>query len=113
MPVPLHPSRLRERGYNQSDLLADSIASELDIPCVKDVLIRKRRTKTMSALAPQKRPRNVEGAFAVARPAAICGKTIVLVDDVLTTGSTVEACAMVLLKSGAQDVFVLTVARAL
>ena len=113
IPVPLHLSRLRERGYNQSDLLAEGIAAELGIPCLKDALVRKKRTKTMSALDPERRLRNVERAFAVVERSTLEGQRIVLVDDVFTTGATVDACARVLREAGVAEVNVLTAVRAL
>lgn len=112
VPVPLHPSRLRERGYNQSDLLAEAICAELGIVCMKNALIRTKRTRAQTALNPQRRQRNVEKAFAVVHPTGLVGKKVALVDDVFTTGATVEACAQALRDGGAADVTVLTVARA-
>lgn len=112
IPVPLHISRLRERGYNQSDFLAEGIAVELGVPCRRGILMRKKKTKAMTALTPERRQRNVEHAFEVVAGADMKGKHIVLVDDVFTTGATVEACTRVLLQAGIAEVNVLTVARA-
>ena len=112
IPVPLHISRLRERGYNQSELLTAEMAEELSVPCLKQVLVRSQNTKSMTALTPERRRRNVEGAFKVVPGENVQGKHVVLVDDVLTTGATADACARVLLRAGCAQVHVLTVARA-
>jgi ComF family protein len=112
IPVPLHSSRLRERGYNQSDLLAADISDELSIPCLRQVLVRARNTRSMTALSPLRRRRNVADAFRVIPGTDLQGKHIVLVDDVFTTGATADACARILVLAGCAEVHVLTAARA-
>ncbi len=120
LPIPLHPKKMRRRGFNQSYLLIDSwksilkpIADELNTIQVKtDVLIRNRATLPQTGLDRQQRLRNIKGAFKVRMPEEVSGKNVLLVDDVYTTGATVNECARMLLKSGAQIVDVLTVARA-
>jgi len=111
IPVPLHPSRLREREFNQSLLLADRIAQHLELPLSFHDLQRIRPTRPQTELDRQERARNVQRAFAVRPAADLNGRRVLLVDDVLTTGATVEACAVALRKAGAEAVSVLTVAR--
>lgn len=113
VPVPLYWVRLLLRRYNQSALLARALAQASGKAYAPDVLRRIRPTPSQGRLSRAQRLTNVRGAFAVAtgRQKAIAGKTIVLVDDVLTTGATANACAKALLKAGALQVNVLTVAR--
>lgn len=110
-PVPLHWTRLFRRRYNQSALLANALARLAGRPAVPDLLRRRRRTPSQGGLGRAERIRNVRGAFAARARAEVADKRILLVDDVLTTGATVEACASVLLKAGASAVDVLTLAR--
>ncbi len=113
LPVPLARERERERGFNQSAILARSLAAHRKLPCDEWSLIRATHTKHHRAgMDKQGRRETVENAFAVVRPRLIEGRRILLVDDVLTTGATVSSCADALLAAGAQEVFVLTVARA-
>jgi ComF family protein len=112
-PVPLHWTRLFQRRYNQAALLANAIAAAGGPPVAADCLIRRRRTPSQGHLGPLARERNVRGAFAVRRPSDIAGRRIVIVDDVMTTGATVDECARVLKRAGAVWVGVLTLARAL
>lgn len=108
-PVPLHPSRLRHRGFNQSLLLAQAFP---DAPLERELLTRVRPTPPQTSLKTSKERReNVKGAFAVPRADLVKGKRVVLIDDVFTTGATVKECAKVLRKAGAQQVDILTVAR--
>jgi ComF family protein len=114
LPVPLYPTRLWQRRFNQSAMLALALGrfSGVRVDCF--VLKRVRRTASQVGLTADQRRRNVAGAFRVdtGRDAAVRGKKLVLVDDVITTGATVEACARVLKRSGAARVDVLAVARA-
>ncbi len=114
VPVPLHPSRLLARRYNQSALLCAKLARIADVDWSADGLARRRRTRSQGRLSPTERRRNVSGAFAVteAGKANVAGRRVVLVDDVLTTGATAEACASALLRGGARSVDILTLARA-
>ncbi len=107
-PVPLHPNRLKQRGFNQALLLARAFP---EAHLEKELLIRVRPTPPQTGLNPKERRANVKGAFAVPRPGLVKGKRVLLVDDVFTTGATVKECAKVLRKAGALRVDVLTVAR--
>ena len=109
--VPLHPRRERERGYNQAALLGAGLARRVGIPFRQRVLWRKRATATQTHLTAAQRLHNVKGVFSVPWPARVRGTRIVLVDDVMTTGATVNECAQVLQAAGAASVMVLTVAR--
>ncbi len=108
LPVPLHPRRLKARGFNQALLLAQGFK---DRPLGREVLIRERFTVPQVGLNPKERRDNVKGAFAVPQPAAVKGKKILLIDDLYTTGATARECARVLRRAGAARVEVLTVAR--
>ena len=113
VPVPLHWTRLFARRYNQAGLLAHAIRAAGGPPVAPDWLVRRRRTPSQGRLGATARARNVRGAFALRPGRSIRGKRIVLIDDVLTTGATVEECARVLRRAGAEFVGVLTLARAL
>jgi ComF family protein len=114
VPVPLHPLRLLQRRYNQSALLARSLARETKKPVAPSVLRRVRRTAPQVGLDRAARASNVDAAFAVneARRGQIAGKRVLLIDDVLTTGATVAACAHTLKSAGALSVDVLALALA-
>jgi ComF family protein len=107
-PVPLHPKRLKNRGFNQSLYLAQAFP---ETPLAREALVRTRNTPPQMELKAKERRDNVKRAFAVPDPALVKGKNVLLVDDLYTTGSTVKECAKVLLKAGARRVEVLTVAR--
>ncbi|HUC62545.1 MAG TPA: ComF family protein [Alphaproteobacteria bacterium] len=112
-PVPLHWTRLFRRRYNQAALLAHAIGRARGVPVVPDLLLRRRRTPSQGGLNATERQRNMRGAFAL-KPTyagAVEGKRVVLVDDVLTTGATVNACAETLIAAGAAAVDILTLAR--
>ncbi len=94
VPVPLHPGRLRKRGYNQALLLAETLSLRSGIP-VTDCLIRRRSTEAQKNLGALLRSRNIAGAFAL-KKGSVLPERILLIDDIYTTGSTVEACAAVL-----------------
>jgi ComF family protein len=111
MPVPLHPSRLREREFNQSLLLADQIARHLHLPVSFTNLVRTLPSDPQSTLSRKERMKNLRRAFAVRDPGKIAQQRILLIDDVFTTGTTVNECAKVLRTSGAGDIVVLTLAR--
>ena len=110
---PLHHFRLFTRRYNQAALLAHAVARHHKIAAVTDLLVRTRAIPSQGGLNPSARDANVRGAFAVrgARRGAVADRRFVVVDDVMTTGATVSACARVLLRAGAAGVDVLTLAR--
>jgi ComF family protein len=112
VPVPLHLKRLRQRGFNQAHLLIRRWAKQDGIAFDGLTLSRSRWTEPQTALSRKERKKNIKGAFVVKHRETIRGKKIVLVDDVYTTGSTVNECARVLMKAGAALVDVLTLARA-
>lgn len=111
VPVPLYPGRLRKRGFNQSALLARHVARAASMGLDLYTFRRVKDTPAQSRLGKQARRRNVRGAFVVTDPAKFAGKTVVLVDDVATTGSTLHECAVVLKKAGADAVLCLVFAR--
>lgn len=113
VPVPLHWTRLWQRRFNQSSALAQAIARRSGVPVADHLLARARATPPQFGLARKERARNVQGAFEVPKPARaqVKGKKLVLVDDVLTTGATADACAKALLRAGASRVDVLVLAR--
>ncbi len=110
-PVPLGVARLRKRGYNQASLLARPIALKLRIPYISRVLVRTRETATQVELTRKQRQENVAGAFK-AHTADVLGKFILVVDDIATSGSTLDSCADALFQAGAAKVYGLTLARA-
>ncbi|HSJ63796.1 MAG TPA: phosphoribosyltransferase family protein [Gemmatimonadaceae bacterium] len=112
--VPLAPARQRERGYNQSALLAMHLARRWRVADWSDALLRSRATRTQTQLTPEARTRNVSGAFRAPGDAAqrLRGAHVVLVDDVLTTGATALACAGALRGAGARIISIVTFGRA-
>ena len=114
VPVPLAASRQRQRGYNQSECLARALAPLWKVPVRVDLLMRRRSTETQTRLTPDERVRNVHGAFAAASaaPAALRGAHVMLVDDVVTTAATLNACAAVLHDAGARIISYVTFGRA-
>ncbi len=111
VPVPLHRSRLRQRGFNQAVLLGAVLSRRLALPLLPDTLVRTRSTEPQINLSAQERRMNVNGAFAVTRPDRVAGKRILLLDDVMTTGSTMDECAKELKKAGAETVVAAMIAR--
>ena len=114
IPVPLSSARQRERGYNQCALLAASLAKTWNIPVLENAIARARETKTQTRLTPEERLGNVAGSFAVSADVtkSIAGMHLVLVDDVITTGATLNECAKVLYNSGARIISYVTFGRA-
>jgi ComF family protein len=112
IPVPLHFRRLWQRGYNQSAALADGLAARLGLPCRPRWLRRIRHTPKQTEQTPAARRENVKGAFRASRGGALAGRSVLLVDDVMTTGSTVSEAARALRAAGAGRVVVAVLARA-
>ena len=113
VPVPLHVQRLRQRGFNQSAVLARHLGRSLECRVALSLLVRMRNTPSQLPLSPEARAANVAGAFAVRHPVLVRGRTILVIDDVWTSGATARAVAAALRAAGATAVDVLTLARAL
>jgi competence protein ComFC len=112
IPVPLHDTRARERGFNQASIIAAALAKPLQVPVDEATLARVRGSeKYRAGLDPKGRRDTVAGAFAVRHPRLVENENVLLIDDVFTTGATVDACSEVLVASGARNVYVLTIAR--
>lgn len=111
VPVPLHRSRLRARRFNQAALIAHAVAHRMHLPVVPCALVRRVPTPSQTALGAVERRRNLHDAFRVMRPAAIAGRHVLLIDDVITTSATADACARALLRGGARRVDVYAVGR--
>src|SRR6185503_13828093 len=113
VPVPLHPKRLKTRGFNQAVVIAETVSKALELPLDEVSLVRvSSPEKYRASLDVKGRRDTVAGAFEVDHPRLVAGEDILLVDDVFTTGATLSACAEALLVAGAKSVFVLTLARA-
>ena len=108
MPIPLHPSRRRKRGFNQAEIMAGELASLTGIPLRTDVLFRIKKTSPQKSLGRNERQANLKGAFAVSGTWKAC-KNVLLIDDIYTTGATLERAAKMLRIAGAQNVYFLTV----
>ena len=111
VPVPLHPARQRERGFNQAELLAELLSARVPVP-MRPALERTRYTTTQTAFDRSERMENLRGAFRLRKRADVRGLRVLLIDDVLTTGSTLSECARVLKEAGASSVYAATAARA-
>lgn len=112
VPVPLHPSRLRSRGFNQAVLLGDLLSRQWQIPLLRQGLQRTRPTIPQMELSRKQRSTNLQGAFTVTSPDSVSNRHVMLVDDVFTTGSTLAECALVLRRAGCHTVSAVTVAHA-
>ncbi|MBU0700404.1 ComF family protein [bacterium] len=113
IPVPLHKTRLKARGYNQSDILAVFMGKKLGIPVSRNNLKRIKATVTQASLKRSQRIKNIHNAFCIKQPDKFSGKRILLIDDVFTTGATSNECSRILKQAGSSDIFVLTLARGL
>jgi ComF family protein len=108
--VPMHKTRLRQRGYNQADWIAEGLANALDVPVFADVLVRRSFKKSQTSKNRLERWDNVKTVFGVNNADNLVDKRVALVDDILTTGATIEACAIELLNAGCRSVGVITIA---
>lgn len=111
VPVPIHRRRLADRGFNQAEQLAIPFCQAVELPLIKDALQRVYFTRPQVGLSGTKRWENVQNAFQVAKPEQVQNRHVLLIDDVMTTGGTVNACARVLKEAGAIRVSVLIVAK--
>lgn len=111
VPVPLHRVAYRRRGYNQSEILAYEVSKLTGVPVINKILYRIKPTKSQTKLSPEERKENVKGAFRVIGN-ELKGKKVILIDDVCTTGATLDECASELMKAGADEVYALVCARA-
>ncbi len=110
-PIPLHFNKMKERGFDQAFLIARQVARVLKLPLAGGLLRRIKATSSQATLTRAERARNIKGAFEVSRPDLLAGKNILLVDDVFTTGATVNEAAKILKKEGAAKVYVFTLGR--
>lgn len=111
IPIPLHIKKLRERGYNQSEELAKQLSEVLRVPVLNDVLIKIKNTPSQAKLNKEERQKNLQGAFVTKNASAIAKHKVFLVDDVYTTGATMEECAKILLSAKAKEVWGIAFAR--
>lgn len=111
VPIPMHRRNVWKRGYNQAALLAKFISQDSSIP-MKEMLVKVRKTRPQHTLNARERRRNLEGAYALSKAAKVSGQTLLLCDDVVTTGSTLREAAKVLLNDGAKAVYAVVIASA-
>ena len=118
VPIPLHPRRLRERGFNQSELLAEKLSEHTNLPIAKNIVIRKRHSPPQADIKDknkthqlQKRKDNIKNAFKIINPNFSEGKNVILVDDVAATCATLEECALALKQSGAKKIWGFVIAK--
>ena len=111
VPVPLHKTKLKARGYNQSEILAVFMGKKMNIPVSRNNLMRIKATTTQASLKRKERIKNIHNAFSIRQSEKFSAKRILLIDDVLTTGATSNECSRILKQAGSGDVFVLTLAR--
>lgn len=111
IPVPIHKKRKLQRGYNQTQLIAKEISKNIDIKLCNNVLVKNKNTIAQSKLNKNKRKQNIKGAFKALNVQNIQGKSVLLFDDIYTTGSTANECSKILKEAGAKTVGVLTIAK--
>lgn len=113
VPVPLHPKKLKKRGFNQSELYAEKLSKNLNIPLTSNALKRIESNKVQALLGRNSRFENVKSSYLINNKEVIQGKKVVLIDDVITTGATVEVCTNLLLKNGAHSVSIASIATSI
>lgn len=111
IPVPIHKKRKRMRGYNQSELIAEKVANNLNLKIGKDVLYKNKHTKPQSSMDKVQRLKNAQGVYIVENKHKILNKNVVILDDIYTTGATANECRKILLLSGAKKVGIITIAK--
>jgi len=111
IPVPLDKRKLKDRGYNQAEELAKELSKTINIPIANNILIKNQPTRSQMKLKKEEREKNVKGVFTIKNHEQIRGKKVFLVDDVYTTGSTMEECARILKEAGVKQVWGITIAR--
>jgi len=109
IPIPIHSARLRKRGYNQSELFAKEVSKMVGVPICTNALIRTQNTVALKELSPNMRKINLKNAFAVNKDKLMNVRTVLLVDDILTTGNTLDACSSLLKKVGVKSVYTLCI----
>jgi len=113
IPVPIHSTKLFKRGYNQAEVLAKKVSKILNIPFCSSMLLKTKKTEPQTYLKRSSRIKNLKGSFLAVSGEKFTSKTVLLVDDVITTGATLEACGMELYKAGVNKIYGLTLARTL
>ena len=108
IPVPIHPSKIRKRGYNQAQVIAKQISKDFKIPLRNDILIRIRNTRPQSKLSKKQRANNLVGAFSLNKPIDKSVKNILIIDDIYTTGSTIENCSKILKQNADIKIYFVT-----
>lgn len=111
IPIPLHPKRKRFRGFNQSEILAEEISAFLKIPVKNNILVRKKYSRPQVGLDKKQRNKNIQDAFGLDSRLEISGQSVILIDDVYTTGSTMNEAAKVLKKGGVKEVIGIVIAK--
>lgn len=113
IPVPMHKKKQKERGFNQADLLAKELSKLVNVDYIEDLIIRTKNTKAQNSLNASERKNNMENAFKLNEKYLVNGKIFLIVDDIYTTGSTIDACSKILLSNGSKSVFGFTLSIAL
>jgi len=111
IPVPLHPFKRKERGYNQTELLAEQIANHFQIPLRNDIIYQKKDKTSQTRLKKEQREKAMQGVFSAQKD--LKDKNVILIDDILTTGSTLKECALALKEKGAKDIMAITLSKTL
>jgi ComF family protein len=112
IPLPMHPDKQRKRGYNQAEILAKGISQKINVPLLNDIVVRSKTTTTQTNKQRVERWTNVDGTFIIQKQSSIIGKNILLVDDVITTGATLEACTNAILSIENTSVSIAVLAHA-